>query len=109
MPDERRSWEFAMRHCDLLINCTPVASGDSIQSPLPVELIEKRHFVFDLIYDPAETSLRAAAKGAGAEFLGGLPMRVYQGGAAFVLCPGREAPVDAMLGAARCVLGAGGG
>jgi len=107
MPDERRSWEFAMRHCDLLINCTPVASGDSIQSPLPLELIEKRHFVFDLIYDPAETSLRAAANGAGAEFLGGLPMLVYQGAASFELWTGREAPVDVMFGAARSGVEAG--
>jgi len=107
MPDDYRSWEFAMRHSDLLINCTPVASADSIQSPLPLELIEKRHFVFDLIYDPTETSLVAAGKRAGAKVLGGLPMLVYQGAASFELWTGQEAPIEIMFEAARSALEAG--
>jgi len=107
MPDDHRSWEFAMTHCDLLINCTPVASGDSNESPLPLELIEKRHFVFDLIYDPPETSLIAAGKRAGANVLGGLPMLVYQGAASFELWTGQKAPVDVMFEAARSAVEAG--
>ena len=107
MPDERRSWEFAMRQCDLLINCTPVDSGDSIESPLPLDHIEARHFVYDLIYDPAETPLMAAAKRSKARVLGGLPMLVYQGAASFELWTEQEAPLTVMFETARQALGAG--
>src|SRR5207247_8780344 len=93
MPDDHRSWEFAMTHCDLLINCTPVASGDSNESPIALELIEKRHFVFNFTYDRPETSLIAAGKRAGANVLGGLPMLVYQGAASFELRTGSRARV----------------
>ena len=58
----------------------------------------------DLVYNPAETPLLEAAKAAGARTLGGLPMLVYQGAAAFELWVGRPPPVDAMFRAARQAL-----
>jgi shikimate dehydrogenase len=104
MPDERRSWEIAMGQCDLLINCTPVASAEPSESPIPLELIEARHFVYDLIYHPVETPLMAAARKAGASVLGGLPMLVYQGAASFKLWTDHDPPVDIMFDAARKAL-----
>lgn len=105
LPDELRSWEFAMKKSDILINCTPVDSGDSNDSPIPPELIKARHFVYDLIYHPAQTPLMAAARKVGAGVLGGLPMLVYQGAASFELWTEHEAPLDIMFAAARKAAG----
>ena len=47
----------------------------------------------------------AMAKKAGARTLGGLPMLIYQGAAAFTLWTGLDAPVDIMTSAARKEMG----
>ena len=70
----------------------------------PAGLIPAAALVYDLVYNPTETPLLAAARCAGARTLGGLPMLVYQGAAAFRMWTGREAPVDVMMRAASAAL-----
>ncbi|MSQ12931.1 MAG: shikimate dehydrogenase [Dehalococcoidia bacterium] len=92
----------------LIVNCTTLgmAHGPAEgQSPMPTRLIPKSALVYDLVYRPAVTPLLQAAHQAGARVLGGLPMLIYQGAAAFTLWTGREAPVQAMFTAARSALG----
>ncbi len=50
------------------------------------------------------TPLLRSASEAGARTLGGLPMLVYQGAAAFELWTGVPAPVEVMFDAARRAL-----
>jgi shikimate dehydrogenase len=57
--------------------------------------------VYDLVYNPVETPLMREARRAGASVLGGLPMLVYQGAAAFELFTDRAAPIDVMFDAAK--------
>ena len=92
---------------DLLVNCTSVGMAhgpDPDASPVPAGLMPSTALVYDLVYNPQETPLLAAARRAGARTLGGLPMLVYQGAAAFRLWTGREAPIDVMLRAASAAL-----
>lgn len=92
----------------LIVNCTTLgmAHGPAEgQSPLPARLIPGSALVYDLVYRPAVTPLLHAARQAGARVLGGLPMLIYQGAAAFTLWTGREAPAQAMFAAARKALG----
>ncbi len=106
-PDDPQ-FEEALSGCDLLVNCTPVGmkhSASEGESPLEARLIPKRALVYDVVYNPIETPLLAAARGAGARTLGGLAMLVYQGAAAFELWTGKPAPVDIMMQAARKALG----
>ena len=49
-------------------------------------------------------SLVKEAKKSGAEFIGGLPMLIYQGAKAFELWTGRKAPFDIMYQAASKLL-----
>jgi shikimate dehydrogenase len=91
----------------LIVNCTSMgmlhgpAEG---QSPLAEALIPRGALVYDLVYRPAETPLLRSAKRAGARALGGLPMLIYQGAAAFKLWTGRDGPTDVMFAAARRAL-----
>jgi shikimate dehydrogenase len=97
----------AVRHCQLIVNCTTLGMKGSPgegQSPLVSSLIPKDALVYDLVYNPSETPLMRMAKEAGASTIGGLPMLVYQGAASFKLWVDREAPVDIMLSVARQAL-----
>ncbi len=108
LPEIYASWVAVMVACDLLLNCTSAGSaGFDSESPVPFDLIRSGMLVCDLIYDPAETSLMAAARKRSAHVVGGLPMLVYQGAASFELWTGREAPVEVMFEAARSAVEAG--
>ena len=92
---------------DLIVNCTSLGmlhGPDPGASPLDADLIPASALVYDLVYNPPETPLLAAAHQARAQTLGGLPMLVYQGAATFQLWTGREAPLGVMFEAARGAL-----
>ncbi len=108
VPWKEEELALAIRGCDLLVNCTPIGTWSSPwegQSPVDENLITDACLVFDLVYNPAETPLLAAARKAGARTLPGLPMLVYQGASSFQLWTGQEAPIAVMMEAARRALG----
>ncbi|MCK2183901.1 shikimate dehydrogenase family protein [Halomonas getboli] len=69
--------------CDGLVNCTPIGHEKSPGCPLPGELIEARHWIFDAVYVPAVTEFIAAARAAGASVMSGVSLFVFQGVDAF--------------------------
>ena len=97
-------------HCvaaDLIVNTTSIgmlhgpAEG---RSPILEEFIPGGCLVYDIVYNPEVTPLLKAARRAGAQTLGGLPMLVYQGAAAFELWTGQPAPIEIMFTAAQKAL-----
>lgn len=93
-----------LRDCDLIVNCTSVGmlhSKDEARTPLPPRSIGRDALVYDLVYNPPVTPLLAAAREAGAKTLGGLPMLVYQGAAAFELWTGQRPPIGLMMARAE--------
>ena len=95
--------------CDLIVNSTSIGmsggDGDG-QTPVGAGCIRPGVLVYDLVYNPVETPLMREARRAGASVLGGLPMLVYQGAAAFELWTGRAAPTDVMFDAAERAMAA---
>ena len=93
---------------DLLVNSTSVGMlhgpAEGV-SPVPAGAISAGSVVYDMVYNPPETPLLKSAEQAGARVVGGLPMLVYQGAAAWSRWTGKEAPVDVMFNAARRALG----
>ncbi len=81
---------------DILINATPL--GMRKEDPLPVlpELLSQGLFVYDIVYNPPETSLLKEAKKRGAKTLGGLGMLLHQGMLSFKIWTGKEPPIDVM-------------
>jgi len=91
-------------NCDLIVHCTTIGmkhSSQEGQSPLSLEVIPRSVLVYDVVYNPWPTPLLKLAQKAGAHILGGLPMLVYQGAAAFELWTGKKAPIDIMLNKAK--------
>lgn len=92
---------------DLIVNCTSVGMrhGDSEgQTPLSGGIISHEAVVMDMIYNPQNTPFLSGARSAGATALGGMPMLIYQGAAAFEMWTGQEAPIDAMFAAGNVAL-----
>ncbi len=82
-----------------LINATPLGLKKNDPLPLKKELIQKRHLVYDLVYNPPETKFLKAAKERGAKRLSGIGMLLYQGVIAFEIWTGVKAPVRVMKNA----------
>ena len=90
---------------DLIVNATSVGMGASpgAAGPIPLEpaLIDPRHVVVDLVYQPVLTPLLAAAADRGARAIDGIGMLVHQAGLSVTRFTGEAPPLQAMMGAAR--------
>ena len=88
---------------DLIINATSL--GLNKEDPLPLNLemysLGKSRAVYDMIYQPAQTPLLAAAQEAGCKCANGLGMLLHQGAKALEIWSGQAAPVEAMRAALK--------
>jgi len=103
------SYLLSMRESDLIVNCTPVGMAGSEtdgQSPVDADLIQPHTTVFDVVYNPPETPLVAAARARGATAVSGFGMLVHQAAESFRLWTGRDADIEAMRAAGREALAA---
>jgi len=81
---------------DVIINATPLGMGNGHESPLNENEINAR-YVFDMVYDPAETRLIKMARERGAQIIPGIEMFVHQAARQFEIWTGKPAPWDEML------------
>jgi len=81
---------------DLLINATPVGMHFGDPCLINESWLHKRLFVYDLIYNPAETKLISLARKYGLNCSNGLGMLLYQGVFAFKYFTGKNPPVKIM-------------
>lgn len=90
---------------EILVNATPVGSGSFPgETPVPAAALRPGAVVFDMVYEPCETPLLAAAKAKGCRAIDGVEMLVAQAVGQFESWTGAPAPVEAMTGAARAAL-----
>jgi shikimate dehydrogenase len=85
---------------DLLVNATSVGmlhSAAEGHSPIAAAQLDPDALVYDLVYNPPVTPLLGLARNR----LGGLPMLVYQGAAAFELWTGQKPPIGLMMARAQ--------
>jgi shikimate dehydrogenase len=87
----------ASEGCALILNSTPVGMAPSAvrtqASPWPEGIpFPADAFMYDLVYNPAETQLVKQARAAGLRAATGLGMLVEQGALAFELWTGKTAP-----------------
>ncbi len=85
-----------IKNMDIIFNATSVGLNDIHASPVPKEVLNKHHIVFDAVYSPYETQLLREAKEKGATIIYGLEMLLYQGLAQFELYTGQKAPEEVM-------------
>jgi 3-dehydroquinate dehydratase / shikimate dehydrogenase len=81
---------------DVIINATPVGMGNNRESPLNADEI-KAQYVFDMVYDPAETKLIQLARLRGVQVILGREMFVHQAARQFEIWTGKPAPREDMM------------
>ena len=79
-----------------VVNATQVGMIGFPGNPVPMDMLEARHWVFDVIYTPLETELIRAARARGAHVIGGAGMCVHQAAEAFRLFTGVASDVARM-------------
>jgi shikimate 5-dehydrogenase len=89
---------------DLLVNTTPVGTWPRVDEAPIDRAAVAGGTVYDLVYNPRETTLLTWAREAGAETIGGLDMLVGQACLQFEWWTGREAPADVMAAAAEAFI-----
>jgi shikimate dehydrogenase len=69
-----------MDEVDLIVNTTPLGTFPDIEKmpPIPYQWITKKHLLFDLIYNPEETTFMKLGKSKGAKTTNGYKMLIYQ-------------------------------
>jgi 3-dehydroquinate dehydratase/shikimate dehydrogenase len=88
---------------DVIINATPVGMENGRESPLQDNEINAK-YVFDMVYEPAETRLLKMARERGAQVIPGVEMLVHQAARQFEIWTGKPAPWDDMLRAVTIAL-----
>jgi shikimate dehydrogenase len=85
------SYEYLNRELmemhSLIVNTTPVgmAPGNEVCPPIPYEWIGKRHYLFDLIYNPVKTLFLEKGELAGARIKNGADMLSIQAEASWMI------------------------
>ena len=85
-----------IKNKDLLVNATPIGLKETDPCLVKEEMLHKNLFVYDLIYNPAETKLLALVKHIGAKTANGMGMLLYQGMLSFKIWTGQDAPQQVM-------------
>jgi shikimate dehydrogenase len=72
--------EAIFQEYQIIINCTPLGTFPDINScpNIPYNLLNVNHIVFDLVYNPEETTFLQKAKQNGATTKNGMEMLVFQ-------------------------------
>jgi shikimate dehydrogenase len=107
---DREAVRRELASADLLVNATAAGMRphEGEDPPAPVDAIRPGMLVYDLVYNPVETRLLAAARAAGARAIGGVGMLVHQGAAAFEIWTGVRPPAEVMEQAVMEGLAGGG-
>ena len=84
--------ELEIKGKHLLVNATPIGLKKSDPVIVKEGMLHKDLFVYDLIYNPAETKLLALAKKKAAGISNGLGMLLYQGALSFEIWTDLKAP-----------------
>ncbi len=89
---------YASSDCQLVVNATPVGMFPNVNTnPWPVgAAYPKNAFIYDLVYNPAETFLIREARQAGLSAANGAGMLVEQAALAFETWTGKPAPKEIM-------------
>jgi shikimate dehydrogenase len=88
---------FDSARFDILINATPLGMQPNPQAmPVAAERLAPHLVVMDIVYNPLETRLLAAARARGCQTQDGVAMFVHQGAIQFELWTGRPAPLNLM-------------
>jgi shikimate dehydrogenase len=74
-----------MTNYTLIVNTTPLGTFPDVDTfpPIPYEFVSSDHFLYDMVYNPAETIFIQKGKEKGATVLNGMDMLIGQANASW--------------------------
>lgn len=96
-PLDREDAQAKVAECGMVVNTTPAGMASSPGIPIEPEWLHSGQYVYDLIYNPAETELLKAAAAKGCRTRNGLGMLARQGAIAFKLWTRQPPDVARMM------------
>jgi shikimate dehydrogenase len=100
----KKAMKDRLLNCDVLINATPCGMKKDDPKVIEPELLYKNLFVYDIIYNPRQTTLLRDARNRGAKIANGIGMLINQGILSFGIWTKKSAPVHAIKTALRGLL-----
>lgn len=88
----------ALAEADGIVNTTPIGMAKYPGTPFPADLLERRHWVADIVYFPVETEILKRARALDCRTLSGAGMAIGQAARAFELFTGHRPDRAAMAG-----------
>ncbi len=85
-----------LRECHLLVNATPAGMKGEVELPIDFNQLHSAQVVYDIVYEPRQTSLIRAARGRGCQVVTGDEMLAGQGAASFELWTGVKGMLPVM-------------
>ena len=98
-PDTPRAQQ-AVAAADIVLNATSIGMRAGDNTPVPVDWLAARAYVYDTVYN-RPTALLAAARERGCRTLDGATMLVHQGAKAVEIWTGKRPDTQIMLGVLR--------
>lgn len=88
-----------IRDCRVIVNATPVGTAGKVEHghnllPDGHGLLNEGQIVYDMVYNPLETSLLADARAVGAITVPGIEMLIAQAARSFFIWTGQEMPLN---------------
>jgi shikimate dehydrogenase len=99
---ETIAWEDrvpAAATADIVVNATSVGMAGDAELPIPADALSAAQVIVDLVYEPRETPLLAAARARGAQPVSGIGMLVHLVALQVEMWSGQPAPVEVMRAA----------
>lgn len=89
----------SLEECSVVVNATPIGTAgrlDAVDSIVPdgPRRFRPGQIVYDMVYNPLDTTLLLDAKTAGAETVSGIEMLIGQAAGAFAIWTGMAMPMD---------------
>jgi shikimate dehydrogenase len=77
--------EEIMSNYTLIVNTTPLGTFPHVDTypPIPYQYVTDQHFLYDMVYNPAETIFIQKGKEKGATTLNGMDMLIGQANASW--------------------------
>lgn len=91
-----------LKYADFVLHATSLGTSPNVDGvAFDTSLLESRHAVFDVVYNPRETRLLKEAQSRGCVTLSGFWMLVYQAAESIKIWTGKNPPIDVMAEAAE--------
>ncbi|HCG91103.1 MAG TPA: shikimate dehydrogenase [Dehalococcoidia bacterium] len=102
---EDKEFKTLVGKANIIVNCTTIGMKNDIGVlPFGSEELHRETIVYDLVYNPIQTSMITEGEKSGCKIISGIDMLVFQGAKSFEFWFKKQAPIEVMLKSAKSAI-----